>query len=371
MTRLDYTRWLKNFLLNKTGIPRPFNAQIELTMHCNFRCEFCGIPYNQDFYAGQEMTLAQIKRVVDDLDACDITTLSLTGGEPLIRPDVGEIVKYATDKGTFIVAIATNGWFLEKRLKTGLMDGLEFLLVSLDSVDPKKHDRGRGKAGAWERAVAGIREARRRDVKVIIHNLITTENVDEMEQMAQLAGDLNCMVEFLPCEDIVRETEKGSYKVEDEYIQRFIPNLQLYAARALDLMERYKNVTSDPVTVKVIRDGGFGRKLVDKNRYVYRQRHLRCHVASAYIFVRYDGSVNWPCKFHPVLSRSILKFPIQRLYNTEEVRKIQKMKDGFPFCNGCRLGCGIAASLPVEWNGVYSKYIRAFLRGNLWDDKGH
>ena len=127
------------------------------------------------------------------------------------------------------------------------------------------------------------------------------------------------------------------------------------------LRTKYKNILTDPISVDVIEKGGFGIKQDTK----HHQSILRCHVAEAYLFIGYDGSVSYPCKIHPIKNYNALKHSISAIYNSKEAREIMKINDGYDFCNGCRLGCAIASSMPTRWKTVYAKYIKGFLDGNL------
>jgi len=138
------------------------------------------ITQNKELYKDGEMTTEEIKKIVDQLVALKITTISVTGGEPLLRKDCGEIISYIKKQGC-IAALATNGWFLKERLESGDLKDLEYVMVSIDSVDPARHDKYRGVKGSWERAVAGIKAARSRHLSPIISSVITPENFHEME----------------------------------------------------------------------------------------------------------------------------------------------------------------------------------------------
>lgn len=355
MTRLNYTRFAKNFFLNNFSnnhVMRPLNAQIELTMRCNARCVFCSIwtkEYQRELEP--EMTTDEVKRVIDDLDKLGVFVLNFTGGEPTLRNDLSALITYGSKKG-MMVTIATNGYKLHELLKEGKLNDVEMIMVSLDWPD-KRHDTYRG-IPVFDKVIKGIKTAVLLRKKVIISTVITKENMHVMEEMCKLAESLGAMIELLPCEDIIRDM-KNSHKVNE--INKFIPNLDRWANEILRLVKKYPNLTTDPVTAEIIRKGGFG----------HPDTPIRCHVAQAFINIRYNGDMVFPCKIHPTLKVNVSRqFHANKVYHSLQVRKIILMRDGFPFCKGCRLGCAIATSIPTKWSSLIQKYVRMFFNGNLF-----
>jgi MoaA/NifB/PqqE/SkfB family radical SAM enzyme len=355
MTRLDYSRFAKNFLkrIGSYGyLYSPLNAQIEITSRCNARCVFCSIwqkEYQKDL--DQEMTTDQIKRIIDDFSRLGVMVLSFTGGEPTLRKDLPELLRYSRSKG-IMNAMATNGFLLYDMIKKGQLDGVEWIMVSLDWPDAARHNKYR-QLEVFDRAIKGIRAAQLERKQVLISTVITKENINYMEEMCKLARNIGVMIEMLPCEDIIRETEKMDHVVNE--IESFIPDLSQYANEIRRLNRIYPNLMTDDVTAMVIEAGGFGY-----------QKILRCVMAESYLFVRYNGEVVFPCKLHPVLKVDVTKQSLYDVYYSLEARKIMDKKDDFPFCKGCRFGCGIATSIPANLSTLYEKYIRGFFNGNMF-----
>ncbi|MCR4662348.1 MAG: radical SAM protein, partial [Endomicrobiaceae bacterium] len=90
----------------------PMFCRLELTSKCNFRCEFCHIHRKNNIKS--DMTTDQVITVIDALAKAGVSFLYVTGGEPLIREDVIEILKYAKKKNMYIL-LGTNGSFLLKK----------------------------------------------------------------------------------------------------------------------------------------------------------------------------------------------------------------------------------------------------------------
>ena len=147
MVRLNYTRFMKNFILNSYSFHqcyRPLNSQIELTLRCNARCVFCSI-WEKEFQneLEKDLTLDEIKHIIDGLDQLGVNLISFTGGEPTLRKDLDEIITYASDKG-IMTGIATNGYYVYDLISKGKLKKLEWVMVSLDWPDAEHHDKYRG-----------------------------------------------------------------------------------------------------------------------------------------------------------------------------------------------------------------------------------
>ena len=351
-------RYLKNFTLNKfTSKKVPYSAQIELTLRCNAACPFCSFPTMEENDISKEMSTEQIKYLIDQISLLGVNSLSFTGGEPTLRKDLPELIYHAGVKHDFMIGVATNGYLMPKLFKeNGKLQGLDYLLLSLDYPFKEQHDKNRG-IKVFDRVIETINFANQRDIKVIISTVVMKENFPYLREICELAESLNCSIEIFPCENIIRDFPNKRYIVKN--VESLIPDLSMWAINVDNLRKDFKNILTDPISVAVVQRGGFG------GSPKYYQDLMRCHVAEAYLFIRYDGFIDFPCKIHPIKSFNALEVPLSRIYNSLEAREIMDKHDDYEFCGECRLGCAIASSMPARWKTLASKFIMGYLRGNL------
>ena len=174
---------------------RPYVVSWNLTYRCNLACEHCyldagGKPEVDDpaFADRSELTTAQCFKVVDDIAAFAPEAVTiLTGGEPLLRRDVLEIVRYANSLGLWVV-VGTNGVKITPTLAARLkQEGVRGLSLSLDALDPIRHDRFRRVTGAWKNTVEGARILKDAGLPFIIQTTVGAHNLDELEAIAAFA----------------------------------------------------------------------------------------------------------------------------------------------------------------------------------------
>jgi radical SAM protein with 4Fe4S-binding SPASM domain len=150
-----------------------------ITRTCNLRCVHC---YN-DSGLGKtcdEVSTAQAKTVIDDLARFGVPSILFSGGEPLMRHDLFELMEYAVGKGLRTV-ISTNGTLIaEDKAREIKRLGVSYVGISLDGIGPI-NDRFRGVSGAFERAVQGIRNCQNAGVRVGLRLTLTRRNVQDVE----------------------------------------------------------------------------------------------------------------------------------------------------------------------------------------------
>ena len=142
---------------------RPYVVSWNLTYRCNLACEHCyldagGTPLvgTENFADRSELGTEECFRVIDEIAAFAPECLTiLTGGEPLLRRDILEIVRRASERGLWVV-VGTNGVRITENLARRLAEaGARGLSLSLDALDPDRHDRFRKVRGAWRNTVEG------------------------------------------------------------------------------------------------------------------------------------------------------------------------------------------------------------------------
>ena len=182
----------------------PFLVALNLTRRCNLRCAHCyldaGARRDGD---GAELSTAEVREVLDGIAALSAETMVvMTGGEPLLRPDLDALARHAADLGLMVV-VGTNGTQLNEARVARLREaGVRGVGISLDSLDPAHHDGFRGLPGAWQRAMAGIDSCRRGGLPFQIHFSVTDDNADELDAMigfARASEALVLNVFFLVC----------------------------------------------------------------------------------------------------------------------------------------------------------------------------
>ncbi|ELZ82883.1 coenzyme PQQ synthesis protein E-like protein [Haloferax larsenii JCM 13917] len=158
------------------------------TRRCNLYCEHCYAGADLDPAQG-ELSTAEAKGLIDDLADYDVPVLLFSGGEPLVREDLVELVDYCTDRGVRAV-LSTNGTLITEEKAQALKDaGLSYAGVSVDGLQ-ERNDRFRGKDGAFEAAVRGIKNCLSVDLKTGLRYTITEHNAADMEDVVDLLYDV-------------------------------------------------------------------------------------------------------------------------------------------------------------------------------------
>jgi radical SAM protein with 4Fe4S-binding SPASM domain len=174
----------------------PFLVALNLTRRCNLRCAHCYLDAGTRLDGGaDELDTAEVKRTIDQIAALsEETMVVLTGGEPMLRPDILELSRHAAELGLMVV-IGTNGLMLDDKRVAALMDaGARAVGISLDSLDPAYHDNFRGLPGAWEKTLAGIDACRRAGLMFQIHFSVTDDNAHQFDGMIDFARSVGAAV---------------------------------------------------------------------------------------------------------------------------------------------------------------------------------
>ncbi|HNR35993.1 MAG TPA: 12,18-didecarboxysiroheme deacetylase [Candidatus Hydrogenedentes bacterium] len=154
------------------------------TRRCNLRCVHC-YSHSQDIEYAEEMSTEEGKRLIDQLADFGAPVILFSGGEPLVRKDLFELIQYATSKKLRAV-ISTNGTLIKPEVAKRLQDfDLSYVGVSLDGTE-EVNDRFRGIEGAFARAVAGIRNCMEAGLKVGLRFTINGRNASEIPAIFDL-----------------------------------------------------------------------------------------------------------------------------------------------------------------------------------------
>jgi heme d1 biosynthesis radical SAM protein NirJ len=155
-----------------------------LIRRCNLTCKHCySVSADIDFPG--ELNTRQVFAVMDDLRAFGVPVLILSGGEPLLRPDIFDISQRAKDMG-FYVGLSTNGTLIDASLIDRIAQvGYDYVGISIDGIRDT-HDRFRQKEGAFDASMQAIRLCRDAGIKVGMRFTPTRDNADELPQLLEV-----------------------------------------------------------------------------------------------------------------------------------------------------------------------------------------
>lgn len=148
----------------------------EITSACNLRCVHCRSS-SEVFSPVGKFTLEKAKNIIDDISSFAQPVVVISGGEPLTRPDVFDIVKYGTEKG-LKMAMATNGMLVTDEVCEKIKDsGIRIVSLSLDGPDAETHDDFRGGIkGAFDGVVKAAELFNKHGIKFIVNSSFTKRN---------------------------------------------------------------------------------------------------------------------------------------------------------------------------------------------------
>ncbi len=182
----------------------PYLVAVNLTKRCNLACAHCYMDADRRMAPNpDELKSGELKSLFKQIAGrAPGTIIVLTGGEPLLRPDLPELVSEGADAGLRMV-LGTNGLMLTSDRVAELKGrGLQGAGISLDSTHPAGHDSFRGLPGAFEKTVAGIKACREQGIHVQVHFSVVRHNLGEIEGIVDLAQELGAAIVnffFLVC----------------------------------------------------------------------------------------------------------------------------------------------------------------------------
>ncbi len=184
MKIVEYKKGHEERLKNlKVVLSNPLSLCWQISKKCNYHCPFCLSGEQTD----GELSLEQIKSIIDELAAANLVRIDFTGGEPLLRPDFCDILTYASNKGIETL-VTSNGSIWNEKIAKTLLETNTLLLISLDG-DEQTHDKSRG-TGAYKRAVENIQKYRDAGIPIRINYLIRKDNLDKIDYIYNLVKEL-------------------------------------------------------------------------------------------------------------------------------------------------------------------------------------
>ena len=164
----------------------PLSVQLDLTYRCNERCVHCYLDHDDH----GEMTTAEIKHLLDEMAEAGVFILTLSGGEIFLRKDFFDLLEHAR-RLMFCVKLKTNAVLIREREATRIRDlGVESVQISIYSHRPEVHDAITLIPGSLKRSLDAIRFLKSKGLKVIMANVLMTQNMQDYSGVRALAAEL-------------------------------------------------------------------------------------------------------------------------------------------------------------------------------------
>ena len=218
----SYGSWFwQNLILRRAAL---FQCFLYLTHRCNLRCLYCNFPFLKTL----ELTTSQWTDVLDQLAGLGCRRVTFLGGEPLLRPDLPDLLSYARRRGISCV-VSTNGLLVPERIKA--LRPLQTLVISLDAAGPA-NDEVRGK-GVYDAVKAAIGAARQAKIPLKINAVLSARTAPELDNLLRFVDDrdLGLTINVVRSGDSNLWREAGTIKAEDQEIRRLLLDIAARAKR--------------------------------------------------------------------------------------------------------------------------------------------
>ncbi|MFC1948421.1 radical SAM protein [Chloroflexota bacterium] len=192
---LSYAETSLQLHINAARENLPLNGGIDITNRCNLRCVHC---YIRDTYCSEELSYQELCSIMDQVADAGCLWFTITGGEPLIRPDFRDIYTYAKKKG-FFINLFSNGTLLTPSLIDFLAEQPPFVIeITLYGMTSETYERVTDVPGSFNRCINGIELALKRNLPVKLKTMLLTINSHELQDMKQYAKKLGVSFVYDP-----------------------------------------------------------------------------------------------------------------------------------------------------------------------------
>jgi MoaA/NifB/PqqE/SkfB family radical SAM enzyme len=302
---------------------KPHHAQWLITRKCNYKCIGCNVWGEQD---EEELSAAEIKRGLDILKDLGVVEIVFSGGDPLLRKDAGEIIEYASR--FFVTTVYDNGSMAAQKIDA--LRNVDFVAISIDSLDPEKMDYIKGVKGSLEKALHTVEVLQKEGIKVAVTPTISQLNLNEIIDITKYFTQKGvpvwyCLYSYDMSTDVNQLFRIG--KVQDEFV---IKDKEAMVKLCDSLLELKKKNTQVLMTNKLIK--------ALRNLYSENERTWKCRALKDFFIIDHKGRIGG-CHSHN-FAGSVFDLP--KTWNSEEFNSLRKT---YRECTQCTYLCYIFYSL--------------------------
>ncbi len=304
----------------------------ETTTACNLKCIHCrACPVEER--PPDDLTLEESKTLIDQIASVAKPVLVLSGGEPLVRPDIFEIASYANEAG-LKVALATNGTLVTPEIARKIREsGVQRVSVSIDGAASESHDSFRRLPGAFDCAWEGIELIKAEGIPFQINTTVTRHNIDEIPAILELAKERGAVALHM---FLLVPTGCGKEIADEEMIRpdEYERVLNWFYDRSKDAGIALK-ATCAPHYFRVMRQRAKEEGIrITPETHGFEAMTKGCLAGSAVCFVSHVGEV-YPCGYLPVSAGNVRRDNFKDIW--ENAKVFQDLRDE----NNLEGKCGI------------------------------
>lgn len=328
----------------------PGHPAWEVTSACNLRCIHCHV--TADKPAPDELDTDEAKRFIDGIARVDeFRMLVYTGGEPLVRRDIYELMHHSKQSG-LINVIATNGTLITEEVAFRLKEeGLACAAVSLDSFRDEVHDYVRNKENTYDMAMRGIRALKKAGIPLQINATAMQYNFSDLSELMELVDDLGSgimlMYQLVPVGrgDAIRDATLSIN--ENERLLKFL------AKKQKDISTIVEPVAGPQYWPYLMEERGLKNPLWLK---AAEQVFHGCAAGRGFVYIKANGDV-WPCPFVEVNAGNVRERPFDLIWRDSEVFHTLRNRENTlkGRCSDCRYRtiCGGCRGRAMACTGDY------------------
>jgi len=292
----------------------------ELTRNCNLNCIHCRAAASQGPHKG-ELDTSECKKIFDDIASFSSPTIILTGGEPLLRDDIFEIIDYGSAKGLRLV-MAINGTLLDREKALRLKQaGIRRISISLDGKDKEKHDRFRGVEGSFDAVMHASSILTEVGLDFQINTTVTGLNAYDLEEIKGLVKNIGASAwhVFMLVPVGRGEGFKGKELGAEEY-ERWLEWLYSIEERK----ELEIKVTCAPHYYRIVKErGGVPAS-------------AGCLAGKSFMFISHRG-IAQPCGYLEIPSGNVMEEGVKRVWEDSHIfKQLRDLRAYKGKCSRCR-----------------------------------
>ncbi len=324
----------------------------EVTRSCNLSCIHCRAAATKGPYPDELDTDASLV-LLDQISEVGKPVVILTGGEPLLRPDIFDLARHGTRKGLRMV-MAPNGTLITEAIAREMAEaGIQRISISLDGATRESHDQFRQVAGAFDGAIRGIEWAKQAGVEFQINTTITQQNLEEMPKIQELAVKLGAVAHHI---FLLVPTGRGKYIADQEISAQQYEQALNWFYDQRDKVLLHLKATCAPHYYRILRE-----RTHEEGKSVTFKTHgldavtRGCLGGTSFCFISNTGIVQ-PCGFLDLNCGSVDEMSFGVIWNESEVFKTLRNYNNLKGkCGRCeyRKVCGGCRARAYEGTGDY------------------